>query len=296
MLGDVVYALGALLLAKFLLPRFVDDTNTEGFKLFQRLLYISGGVALIVGLLTGTYLGDFLSAFFHVPNIALASGIEEALKTPITFILIAIMIGLVHVNLGHLLGFIKGIKERNKSVILGKIGLWALQIGGIPVILNKMLNVELGFISQSVYSALTYVMLAGIILIVIAAIMDKGAFMGGIFWLFDITGILGDVMSYARIAGVGLATYYLAFCFNLIADLFLNFFPGPVGLVVGVIAAFIILILGHLINLALGVLTGFIHSLRLCFVEFLFKFYEGGGRAYSPFKVRTGASFIAGKS
>jgi V/A-type H+-transporting ATPase subunit I len=40
------------------------------------------------------------------------------------------------------------------------------------------------------------------------------------------------------------------------------------------------------------VLTGFIHSLRLCFVEFLFKFYEGGGREYSPFKLKTPASVL----
>ena len=56
----------------------------------------------------------------------------------------------------------------------------------------------------------------------------------------------------------------------------------------------IILIIGHMVNLLLGVLTGFIHSLRLCFVEFLLKFYEGGGTEYSPFKLRTRMSVVVG--
>ena len=111
--------------------------------------------------------------------------------------------------------------------------------------------------------------------------------MGGIFWLFDVTGILGDVMSYARLAGVGLATYYLAYCFNLMASLLSGMMPaGIVRLIFGTLIFIIVLLIGHLLNLALSGITCFVHSLRLCFVEFLFKFYEGGGRKYSPFRLR----------
>lgn len=110
--------------------------------------------------------------------------------------------------------------------------------------------------------------------------------MGGIFWIFDITGILGDILSYCRLAGVGLATFYLAFSFNMLAGLVSQAIPGIIGAVIGVIAAIVILAFGHILNTVLSGLSGFIHSLRLCFVEFLFKFYEGGGREYSPFKLR----------
>jgi V/A-type H+-transporting ATPase subunit I len=44
--------------------------------------------------------------------------------------------------------------------------------------------------------------------------------------------------------------------------------------------------------LALSAITCFVHSLRLCFVEFLFKFYEGGGRAYSPFRLKSRPVFV----
>lgn len=294
MLGDVVYALGVLLLARFLLPRFTDNPESENFKLFQRVLYISGCVALVVGLLTGTYLGDLFSKFFGIENLALVEGIEEIFKTPILFIVMAIAIGLIHVNIGHVLGLIRGVKEGNKGMVLGKIGLFALQICGIPVIVHAMLNFDIPLLNDQIYSILTYVLLLSIVLIVVASIMERGKFLGSIFWLFDLTGILGDVMSYARIAGVGLATFYLAFCFNLIADLFLGMIPGVAGVVIGIIIAVVILLVGHMINLVLGMLTGFIHSLRLCFVEFLFKFYEGGGREYSPFRLRTRAPMVIG--
>ena len=104
--------------------------------------------------------------------------------------------------------------------------------------------------------------------------------------MFDITGLLGDVMSYARLAGVGLATFYLASTFNMMAELFSEMIPGVIGTIIGTIIGIVILIFGHVINMVLTAITGFMHSLRLCFVEFLFKFYEGGGREYSPFRLK----------
>jgi V/A-type H+-transporting ATPase subunit I len=250
-------------------------------------------VALVVGLLTGVYLGDFFIKFFGRESLALVGGVERWLGEPILFIGLAIIIGFIHVNIGHVLGLIRGVKEGNKGAVLGKIGLFTLQLAGIPYItsiipIHTMLDINIvPQLSTQIYTILGYILLLSIVLIVVASIMERGKFLGSIFWLFDLTGILGDVMSYARIAGVGLATFYLAFCFNLIAGLFLDMIPG-----VGIILAVVILLVGHMINLVLGMLTGFIHSLRLCFVEFLFKFYEGGGREYSPFRLRTQAPMV----
>jgi V/A-type H+-transporting ATPase subunit I len=153
--------------------------------------------------------------------------------------------------------------------------------------MHVILGMNLPLLTEQMYPILLYIAILGVVLIVASSFMEKGAFLGSIFWLFDITGILGDVMSYARLAGVGLATYFLAYCFNLIADLLYNMMPaGAVQFIVGGLIFILVLLFGHVLNLALSGITCFVHSLRLCFVEFLFKFFEGGGRAYSPFRLR----------
>jgi V/A-type H+/Na+-transporting ATPase subunit I len=89
--------------------------------------------------------------------------------------------------------------------------------------------------------------------------------------------MFSNMLSYARLVAIGLASVYLAFVVNQIAGGM--FVKGGLWLALGVI----ILIIGHAVNLALGLMGPFLHSLRLHYVEFFTKFYEGGGRQYKPF-------------
>jgi V/A-type H+-transporting ATPase subunit I len=286
MLGDVVYAALLIVFARFGLRLLVDDPRTEGFKLFQRIIYISGGGGLVIGLLTGSYLGNFYE-FFGIESLTLAALIKHWLSEPVYFIGLSLIIGLVHVNIAHVLALIKGIREGQKAIVPNKAGLFLLELGAIPWIMHVILGMNLPLLTEQMYPILLYVAILGVVLIVASSFIEKGAFLGSIFWLFDITGIMGDVMSYARLAGVGLATYYLAYCFNLIADLLYHMMPvGVVQIILGSLIFILVLLAGHILNLALSAITCFVHSLRLCFVEFLFKFFEGGGRAYSPFRLR----------
>lgn len=283
MVGDVIYALGIILLGKYFLAKLVDDPQSESFKLFQRLLYTCAGVALVIGLLSGSYLGNIYE-FFGIGSLALVEGVQQTLQDPILFIVLALGIGFIHVNIGHVLALIKGVKERQKGLVITKIGLFLLQLG-IPSIIHSLLQVDTPFFTEQIYSILIYVMGVGVIVIIAGNIIQSGG-LGMISGIFDLTGILGDIMSYTRLAGVGLATFYLASSFNALAELFYNMIPGVAGAIIGGLIGIGILIFGHTLNLVLGVITAFIHSLRLCFVEFLFKFYEGGGREYSPFKLK----------
>jgi len=286
MLGDVVYAALLMLFAYLGLRLLTDNPQSEGFKLFQRIIYISGGIGLVIGLLTGSYLGNFYE-FFGIESLTLAKLIKDWLSNPVYFIGLSLVIGLVHINVAHVLALIKGRGEGQKAIVPNKAGLFLLQIGAIPWIMHFILGMNLPLLTDQIYSILLCVAILGVVLIVTSSFMEKGAFLGSIFWLFDITGIMGDVMSYARLAGVGLATYYLAYCFNLMAELLRGMMPvGVVQAIVGTLVFILVLLLGHVLNLALSGITCFVHSLRLCFVEFLFKFFEGGGRAYSPFRLR----------
>jgi V/A-type H+-transporting ATPase subunit I len=303
MLADVVYGIGAILVAKFMIPRFLGSRTDENIKLLQRVIYTCGGVGLVFGLLSGSYLGDVYT-FFGFENLGLVATVQRGLQDPLTFVVLALFIGVIHVNIGHTLALIKGVKEKNTGVVINKIGLFLIEFGSL-FIFKWMMNIDLhsvlGVIMNlspfppAMYTAATYCAIAGLGLIVVGNFKMVGG-LAAITWLFDLTGILGDVMSYARIAGVGLATYFLASVFNVLGPIFADFIPGS-GTAAAIgsgIVIVIILIIGHMVNLLLGVLTGFIHSLRLCFVEFLFKFYEGGGRGYNPFKLIRRPTLVVG--
>jgi len=88
---------------------------------------------------------------------------------------------------------------------------------------------------------------------------------------------LSNILSYARLFAVGLASVALAMVINDFTGIF--FSAGGFGYVAGTIT----LVLGHTINILLGILGGFLQSLRLHYVEFFTKFYKGGGEAYLPF-------------
>jgi V/A-type H+-transporting ATPase subunit I len=292
MIADVGYAIGLMLFARFLMGRLLGGSDSEGFKMFQRLIYISSGVALVLGLLSGNYFGD-IYVFFGFENLGLVAGVQHMLQSPLTFIILAIFIGWVHVNIAHIAALIKSVREKNQGAVINKVGLLVIQFGAfwllralmsidIPSVLDHIMPFPI--LPPMFYTAAMYATFAGVALIVFGAYKERGG-IGALLGVFDITGILGDVMSYSRLAGVGLATFYLGQAFNILARVISGMIP----------LSGVILVLGHTINLLLGFLTGFVHSLRLCFVEFLIKFYQGGGIHYSPFRLRKRASMLVGE-
>ena len=78
------------------------------------------------------------------------------------------------------------------------------------------------------------------------------------------TKLFGDVLSYMRLFALGLASASLAATFNQLAAQIGNGLPG-----IGMLFAILVLLFGHAINIALGILSGVVHGLRLNYIEFL---------------------------
>lgn len=283
MLGDVIYGLAMFLAVKYILDKFVENPESENYLLFKRMLYVAAAASVTGGLLFGSYMGDtFTRIGVNIPPLA------PQLTDPLSLIIVSMIIGLVHVNIAHFLGFVRALRDRDKPIIFNKMGLFLIQIFGIPYILYTMINYPVLPIPEELYEKLIYGVFVGIGFLAVSQFMAM-RFFGTFLWIFDITGLLGDVMSYTRLAGVALATVYLASSFNLMCEMVINgvnsFLPGIPGLILGAVLGAFVFGLGHLLNFVLGIIGPFIHALRLCFVEFLPKFYEGGGMEYSPLKL-----------
>jgi len=103
----------------------------------------------------------------------------------------------------------------------------------------------------------------------------------GLLSLYNISGYLSDVLSYSRLFALSLTTGIIAEIFNMFA-MMVNDVPY-----VGIFLTIIILLIGHIFNLLISLLSAFVHDIRLQFIEFFSKFYEGGGIPFKPFSIRT---------
>ena len=107
-----------------------------------------------------------------------------------------------------------------------------------------------------------------------------GKITGGLSNIYNITSYMSDILSYARLLALGLATGVIAQVVNTMGSLF-----G--GGAAGLIALLVIFVFGHALNIAINALGAFIHASRLQYVEFFGKFYEDGGAPFNPFRKKT---------
>ncbi len=103
----------------------------------------------------------------------------------------------------------------------------------------------------------------------------------GFYNLYGISSYLGVLLSYVRLMALGMVTGVIAIAINKIAWMITGI---PI---VGIILVIIILIPAHLFNLIINTLGGFIHTMRLQYIEFFGRFYSGGSRPFKPFKFET---------
>jgi V/A-type H+-transporting ATPase subunit I len=103
----------------------------------------------------------------------------------------------------------------------------------------------------------------------------------GFYNLYGISSFLGVLLSYVRLMALGMVTGVIAIAINKIAWMVTGI---PV---IGVVLVIIILIPSHLFNLIINTLGGFIHTMRLQYIEFFGRFYSGGSKPFKPFCFET---------
>ncbi len=277
MLGDAGYGLIILLLSFF---GYIKLKASPLIKTWSFLGIWLGLSAIIVGILTNSFFGDFIPRFIYgnpdkplyTINIAGLNLPVDSLRDPLTILIISLILGLIHLNIGIILGIYQTWKRGEyRKMLMEHISWIPLQIGGAILIGVSILDWDISF---------PILLLATVLVIIgILQLLIKSGPMG----FFDITGYVGDWLSYARLLALGLATAGMALAFNIIAVLIPSLLPIPY---IGVILLPIILIITHFANLLIQSLGAAVHSLRLQYVEFFNRFYEGGGYEFTPFKIK----------
>ena len=262
MLGDIGY--GAILMV---LTFFLSKKVTKGiFADLIRTIFYGSFWAIIFGFLFGEFLGTLGGAIGLKPILLDRSEPGSTM----TLLYMVIGVGVFHIILGLLIGLINAIQHRNKAHMLERGGM-LLGLAGLLLLVAKILHIVPDGVTIP-----SYVMLVAGIGLLGASYGKTGVILGPI----EFIGLLGNILSYLRIAALGLASVFLAKVANDMV--------GMVGnVVVGVIVAVVI----HSLNLVMGAFSPTIQSLRLQYVEFFRRFYEGGSNAFMPFKKRVLAQF-----
>lgn len=270
-LTDVGY--GVILAAglAYILLRF-DVPKTMRPMLW--LMFAGGISTALLGTLFGGYFGISTA---HLPEWVRAIQVFDPMQNPMPVFYLALGLGVIQILAGlvlHIVAYAK--RGMFLEGLLGK-GPWI----GVFVMGALWLGATLSYIPGGTTPYLYAIYMFVALIVLYAAYREPRWIMKplmGILALYDIVAYFSDILSYSRLLALGLATSALAYAVNLIAGMVAGI---PY---VGLLLMVIILVVGHLFNLALNILGAFIHSARLQFVEFFGKFLEGSGRTYRPFK------------
>lgn len=244
----------------------------------RRMMYMFGfcGISSMVqGVIFGGWFGDLPTALMtNVLHVNVDTGVGHffgsglwfnPLDDPMTFLILSLAVGGVHLVAGMAVRFYVLCKDGQAGEALCTIlPFWVLFAGLVLLLLMPSIG--------------TYVALAGVALILVLngygvrnpiKRLIKG--LGGLYGLINYAS---DLLSYSRILALGLVAGVIAKVINLITMMGSN--------AIGFVVMLIVLIAGHVLNLAINVLGTFVHTSRLQYIEFFGKFYEDGGRPFEP--------------
>ena len=271
MVADVGYGL-MLLVCTFLVLKVFNLTETQ--KDTIRFFYYHSIFTILWGLIYGSFFS------FSIPTGILDTGIQYN-----EILIIAIIFGIIHIYFALGINAYISIKDGRALDALYDVGFWYMALtGGILLLIGSVMTLP-----TIVFTISKYVMIIGMVGIVLTGGRDAsgigGRLAGGIYSLYGISSYVGDFVSYSRLMALGLSGGFIASAINDMVGMLFD--TGIIGIIFGIV----VFVVGQLFNLFLSLLSAYVHSIRLTYVEFFGKFYEGGGTAFKT--LRNKAKYIS---
>lgn len=277
--GDAGYGLTILGITLWFRRRMIQ--SAVGTRIYRLFVTISTA-CVIYGALTGTWFAiDFsklpsqglLSYILYLKNLQLSLFDSNNYETQQAFntimMLVAIYTGIIHLSVARV---IQIIRLWPKTSVIAEFA-WILAMWS-----------AIGMIHLQ-YAYAQYGVIAGLALVFLFSSTSYNPIrriFEGLFGLLGITQLFADILSYLRLFALGLAGAVLGSIFNKMGMEIHQAFPGIVGYILMVLVVFT----GHSLNILLAVMGGFIHGLRLNFLEFYRYCFEGSGYLYQPFMLQ----------
>jgi len=223
----------------------------------------------------------------HVPfhRATPGGGLQE-------YVVLSVYVGILHIFVGLFIGLYTVWNAHGAAAAFFEKGSWLLIMTGGTM---QARNMVMGYNELFELQIWTILMAVGLVSLVIGlAVYEKFGWVGGlVMGPIEIFGLLANTLSYLRIMGVGVAGVK-------IAEISINMGwekIGPAmdaGDYIGLLLGIVLFVLVQLFAIALGILSPSIHAIRLHFVEWMGKFYDGSGEAFSPLGGRS--LHVEGKS
>jgi len=276
-LTDAVYGIVLVGLLWWILKKI------QGDKKFIRMFLISSVLVIAAGAATGSWCGDAVDTVLPqdsaVQNAAIAVRdklmIFNPMTNPMTFFMLSLALGYFQIICGICIALYNNLRHKDYAgAVFGQVT-WLIFLNSLLVLgLSKGGILPAGLARPAGILAIIQALL--IFLFTERKSGLAGRIGGGVFALFSTVFYFGDVLSYVRLMALGMVTGGLGMAINILSKLLMD--SGKIGFVLGLV----LFVGGHMFNMAMGVLSAFVHSLRLQFVEFFPKFFAGGGTDFTP--------------
>ncbi len=286
MFSDAGYGLLMVLVCGIVWAKYrkSDAPIIQSVKMF----FWCGVSTALWGVILGSFFGDalevisqnYLSVSLTTPTLWFAP-----LKEPMRMLIFTMAIGVIHMYTGLVIAAYQHIKAKRYADCIYDVVSWLLLVTALIFMLmgssifEGIAGYKLSYAPWQNYIIYGAAITGAVIVILTSGRESKNPFkrlLKGLYGLYNVTGWLGDVISYSRLLALGLATGVVGSVVN------------QMGAMLGSPVAFaFVFIIGHTLNFAINVLGAYVHCNRLQFVEFFGKFFEGGGREFAPLKINT---------